>query len=344
MLHKPYEIVNNFKYIETIDTIAIKIAEIPKDCLFTIAIPTYKRANLLKQALESSLNQEGNIPYTILVVDNNPDRNDETESFMAEYSSFENISYYKNTENIGQIGNWNRLYQLAKTKYVIMLHDDDLMYPDYILKISDIINKHKGNVPAFLSISSNIFSDDNIFPNRAENSPFVRSIKTKEFIKGNILGAPTGLCVQKDVALAIGGFSEDFYPSADYHFYVLLSHYHNIYYLNNYPLTVYRFSSNVTAKKETMIAIIKMDSSIKGMILSQMSGLKKWYWSSYINQYRYFHINQLQNVFKNKEFNGNEELKKLGYSVNLKDKLIFRIATEQTICHKCIRKIKRLFN
>ena len=53
---------------------------------YTIAIPTYKRSKLLKEALESILSQKGiehNL-FNILIVDNNPERNDETELMLQE--------------------------------------------------------------------------------------------------------------------------------------------------------------------------------------------------------------------------------------------------------------------
>ena len=42
-------------------------------------------------------------------------------------------------KNIGMIGNWNRLYTLARGEWVVMLHDDDLLYNDYL---SILFNKY----------------------------------------------------------------------------------------------------------------------------------------------------------------------------------------------------------
>jgi len=37
------------------------------------------------------------------------------------------IKYIKNDSNIGMINNWNKCFQLCKTKYLCILHDDDIL-------------------------------------------------------------------------------------------------------------------------------------------------------------------------------------------------------------------------
>lgn len=75
-------------------------------------IPTYKRMSLLDKAIHSVTNQMTNYNYEIVVVDNNPDTPIcEIEMLLRKYSN--NLSYYKNEENIGMFGNWNRCVLLA---------------------------------------------------------------------------------------------------------------------------------------------------------------------------------------------------------------------------------------
>ena len=75
------------------------------------------------------MQQKTNIPFNILIVDNDPQRNCETEELIDSFNN-QNISYYKNSENIGATGNWNKLFELADTEFVTMLHDDDLLEED----------------------------------------------------------------------------------------------------------------------------------------------------------------------------------------------------------------------
>ena len=95
--------------------------------LVSIVIPTYKRVSTLRETLDSAIRQTGNHNYEILVVDNNPERGDETELLMAEYVSVKNLLYFKNTANIGMAGNWSRCSELAHGEWVVLIHDDDLL-------------------------------------------------------------------------------------------------------------------------------------------------------------------------------------------------------------------------
>ena len=65
-------------------SIKIFSSNIPEP-VFTIAIPTFCRSSLLKEAVLSALNQVTNVPYDIIVVDNNPKRNDETEQLLNQF-------------------------------------------------------------------------------------------------------------------------------------------------------------------------------------------------------------------------------------------------------------------
>ena len=120
-------IENNFKEIEGVKSEKIQGDISSKLPLVSIVIPTYKRVSTLRETLDSVIRQTGNHNYEILVVDNNPERGDETELMMAEYVSVKNLLYFKNTENIGMAGNWSRCSELANGEWVVLIHDDDLL-------------------------------------------------------------------------------------------------------------------------------------------------------------------------------------------------------------------------
>lgn len=145
----------NYKEITKITSIPIKITVV-KEAKFTIAIPTYKRTSLLREAIDSCLQQKTNIPFNILIVDNDPQRNCETEELITSYVS-KNISYYKNTENLGLTGNWNKLFELAQTDFVVMLHDDDKLEDDYIQKINKVLKHYQEKIDA-IYVETRFFS------------------------------------------------------------------------------------------------------------------------------------------------------------------------------------------
>ena len=209
--------------------------------IFTIAIPTYKRTNLLKEAIESALNQSYAGAFDIIVVDNNPDRDDETELMMKEYSDNARIGYYKNSVNLGMTGNWNKLYELARGKYVVMLHDDDMLY-DYYLDIMDRFlaathcrykaiyamrtvirdrNKNFEYTPRIFSMSlkgiHNYFFSARAL-SRIPHRISYKEKKKQDFATGSILGIPSGMMLERNAYEKIGPFSDDLFPMMDQEF------------------------------------------------------------------------------------------------------------------------------
>lgn len=70
----------------------------------TIAIPTYNRASLLKEAIQSVLNQTYK-DFELLICDNTS--TDNTEGVVSTFSD-PRIKYHKNKNNIGMMNNWNK--------------------------------------------------------------------------------------------------------------------------------------------------------------------------------------------------------------------------------------------
>ena len=114
-----------------------------KKKLISIVIPTYKREKLLKEALESAINQLNFNDYEIVIVDNDDNFGNFEIKKMIESYQKDNIYYYKNKKNLGVTGNWNRCIELANSEWIVMLHDDDWLKKDALEKIKSFILKYK---------------------------------------------------------------------------------------------------------------------------------------------------------------------------------------------------------
>lgn len=102
--------------------------------LISICIPTYHRPELLRQAIESCLNQSyPNIE--IIISDDSQDRQSEKLCCLL-MEAGHSIRYYRNSPSLGQAGNVNRLFDLAQGDRLVLLHDDDLLLPDAIAQMS----------------------------------------------------------------------------------------------------------------------------------------------------------------------------------------------------------------
>ena len=91
----------------------------------SVCIPTYKRLDHLREALESIYRQTGR-PMEILIGDDSPD--DATQSAMAEETSKSptTIRYFHHSPSLGQAANVDFLFRHAQGDYIALLHDDDL--------------------------------------------------------------------------------------------------------------------------------------------------------------------------------------------------------------------------
>ena len=120
--------------------------------LITIAIPCYEREQYFLEALESAINQT--VKCEIIVVDNCSSHN-----YFEQVCKDKNVTYYRNDRNIGLFPNYNQCYALARTEYVKILDDDDILLPKYIesfLKAKDLYPEIDVYYSDYLNLKSGI--------------------------------------------------------------------------------------------------------------------------------------------------------------------------------------------
>jgi glycosyltransferase involved in cell wall biosynthesis len=114
--------------------------------LVTILVPTYKRAEFLKVALESALAQTHK-PLEILVLDDaSPDN---TPEVVAQYSSDSRIRYVRHEQNKNISGNWRFGIENARGEFFAILHDDDSFEPEFIARLLEPHLKDEDTILSF---------------------------------------------------------------------------------------------------------------------------------------------------------------------------------------------------
>ena len=95
----------------------------------SVCIPTYQRPHFLQEALYSVFEQTLQ-PVEIVIGDDSFD--DLTENLILDIKKESKIpiSYTKHSPSLGQAGNVNFLYEIAKGEKIVLLHDDDLLLPN----------------------------------------------------------------------------------------------------------------------------------------------------------------------------------------------------------------------
>ncbi len=110
--------------------------------LISVIVPTYNRAELLKQALCSVLNQV-DADFEVIVSDNCS--TDQTTEVMAEFMDDRRVLYSRNTTNLGMVGNWRHaIHSRARGEWFMLMSDDDyLIDRQYLSKVCAAIEEHQ---------------------------------------------------------------------------------------------------------------------------------------------------------------------------------------------------------
>lgn len=113
---------------------------IQKKPAISVILPTYNRADLLPQALDSILHQT--FPDFELIVINDASQ-DETATLLKQYAKKDKrIRILTNKENKGIAVSLNRGLDKARGIYIARMDDDDISLPDRFQKQKEFLDKH----------------------------------------------------------------------------------------------------------------------------------------------------------------------------------------------------------
>jgi len=108
------------------------------DPLFSIVLPSYNRAAMLRSAIESVLWQTWT-DYECFVLDNHSD--DDTPRVFAEYAHLPKFHFQRFAENRGVPQSRNFAIRNARGRYITFLDSDDLWLPDRLAEFQRTIDR-----------------------------------------------------------------------------------------------------------------------------------------------------------------------------------------------------------
>lgn len=178
----------------------------------TVLMPIFNHNKFLLESITSALCQDCTVSYAILIVDN--DANDEYHNLdIIKKLESDKIVYYRNTENLGMVGNWNQCLLLSKSKYGVFLHDDDRLKTNSLKYLSSLSEKYSD----FAIIGNTDFIDNKseiIKKCGSKLSPY--TITSSDMVINNACSNGVGSLFRLDYLRQLGGFVEDDYPCLDY--------------------------------------------------------------------------------------------------------------------------------
>jgi glycosyltransferase involved in cell wall biosynthesis len=108
--------------------------------LVSFCMTTYKRPDFLKKQL-SILQKQIYTSFEVVVCDNDPEASAQEVVTGMNDARFR---YYCNGENLGMIRSFNRSLQHATGDYVVMITDDDPVYPDMLQVLVNLSRSYPG--------------------------------------------------------------------------------------------------------------------------------------------------------------------------------------------------------
>jgi glycosyltransferase involved in cell wall biosynthesis len=252
-----FQLKNHFLKIAHVKSVALIKANLTFTPEVSIVIPAYKRPDLLKESIEAALSQEGNLNFEVIVVDDDPNMDDKTEELIKSISDVR-LSYYKNEKNVGAYNNLNRCFELATAKWVVMIHDDDLLLSFFLKDCMKVVNEQP-QIGILKPSWYNWYDDGKklIVPEVETTNSLSRIYEISHLISAGI-GAPTGIVVNREKFFLVGGFNQDFFPSADKCFITLFSYYFEVYKLDKVA-SVYRWLANDSLRVEILAGFFTND-------------------------------------------------------------------------------------
>ena len=108
--------------------------------LVSFCFTTYKRHDHLLATLES-IRKQSFTDYEVIVSDNDPQGSGRT---VVEGFNDIKFKYFPNAENMGMKKSFNKSLQRSSGEYIVMIADDDPVYPDMLETLVDLKNKYPG--------------------------------------------------------------------------------------------------------------------------------------------------------------------------------------------------------
>ncbi|OWY24772.1 hypothetical protein C7N43_14945 [Sphingobacteriales bacterium UPWRP_1] len=243
--------------------------------LFSIVTPVYNRAHLLKNTLQSALNQSYS-NYEIIVVDDGS--SDNPEAVVLSLNS--HIIRFIKQENKERGAARNAGAKAAMGKYICFLDSDDRLYPFHLEEAAAQISK--SGFPEIVATNYEIIDNNKVIVSRGFN-PQLKQLNQHLMQYGNILSA-NGVFIRKDIFLQ-HLFSEvrELSGSEDYELWIRLACLYPVYCSGRVTSTIIQHNErsvlhmnaqNLIKRQQTFLELTLSNPNLKAAFPDAMSQLQ----------------------------------------------------------------------
>ena len=167
---------------------------------FSVCIPTYNRAQMLRHAIRSVLDQSV-ADFELVVLDNGS--TDET-SIVLEEEKSDRLRVVRYETTVSMYANHNRCLQHARGAWIVFVHSDERLVPDALLRYRDAIAQ--GPVATMLMPAADRTVLQDMY--RFWRVKTVTSARAGALVLSGI-GSVSGTCFRRDALINAGGFAVD---------------------------------------------------------------------------------------------------------------------------------------
>lgn len=104
----------------------------PED--ISIGVTMYRRMDYLEQALESAVNQT--VPVRVRLYDDGSQDEARLQKILSRFG--DRVEYRRNPRTLGLFRNMNACIENSPTPWLSILHDDDMLAPDFVERILEV--------------------------------------------------------------------------------------------------------------------------------------------------------------------------------------------------------------
>lgn|SRR5690606_20613286 len=231
-------------------------------CMISVVIPTYRRPENLKLAVQSVLNQTFQ-DFEIIVVDDDRSGDKSIQNLILDLAD-DRVRYAQNVGNKGANGARNTGIGLARGEWISFLDDDDLYEPRNLEVKQEVLKSLKYDSSVIL------FSDYAIAGEMKQGKDHWTHFTTdrlyypasQRVFDGNFVGPTSLIMVNRDKLLQVGLFDETLPSCQDWDLYIRLALNGNRFVGINEKLMTYisddsipRITTNTTSKEQGLQAI-----------------------------------------------------------------------------------------
>ena len=130
--------------------------------LLSIAIPTYNRADFLKNLLNCIAPQAKESGLVQICISNNSSTDNTREvviNFIEKYPGI--IEYSENEKNLGYDANFLKVMEMSQGDFVWLFGDDDSVVENGVKKVIDFVKNHSNKDTGLIVLANSLYVIDN---------------------------------------------------------------------------------------------------------------------------------------------------------------------------------------